>query len=140
MYANRYSDRIVIDRAYAMTSLRMFLALAISVILAPQPAWAQRVDVCALVSCSASGQRAAAFDDPVPARPAAQASTLPRRPAQEETPRDPWARRFQRRETEDEDVCLLNVGIGGQLASKGTLASHVLGRTQTWRAAARNGR
>ena len=140
MYANRYSDRIVIDRAYAMTSLRIFLPLAISVMLAPQPARAQRVDVCALVSCSASGQRAAAFADPVQARPAAQAPATSRRPAREETPRDPWARRFQGRETEDEDVCLLNVGIGGQLARNGTLASHVLGRTQTWRAADQDGR
>jgi hypothetical protein len=138
-YASGYSDRIVIDRAYAMTSLRIFLPLAIAVMLAPLSARAQRADVCALVSCSASGQRAAAFDDPVPARPAVQASATPRRPAPEEAPRDPWARRFQGRETEDEDVCLLNVGIGGQLARKGTIASHVLGRTQTWRAADRNG-
>jgi hypothetical protein len=122
-----------------MTSLHIFLALAAAMTLAALPARAQRVDVCALVSCSASGQRAAILDDPVPARPAAQASAAARRPAQEALPRDPWARRFQGRETEDEDVCLLNVGIGGQLARKGTIDSHVLGRTQTWPAPARSG-
>jgi hypothetical protein len=117
-----------------MTSLRTLLPLAAAAILAP--AWAQSVDVCALVSCSASGQRAAVLEEPVPARP----STTPRRPAQETVTRDPWARRFQGRETDDEDVCLLNFGIGGQLARKGTVDSHVLGRTQTWRTAAGNGR
>jgi len=123
-----------------MTSRRIFLPLAFAAILAPLPARAQRVDVCALVSCSASGQRAAAFDEPVPAQPAARASAQPRRPTQEATPRDPWAHRFQGRETEDDDACLLNVGIGGQLARKGTIASHVLGRTQAWRAPAPSGR
>jgi hypothetical protein len=119
-----------------MTSLRTLIPLAVAAILAPLPAWSQRVDVCALVSCSASGQRAAVIAEPVPTRP----SAVPPRPAQDPVTRDPWARRFQGRETEDEDVCLLNFGIGGQLASKGTIASHVLGRTQTWRAAAQNGR
>jgi hypothetical protein len=119
-----------------MTSLRKLLPLAVAVILVPLPAWAQRVDVCALVSCSASGQRAAVIADPAPTRP----SAVPRRPAQDAVTRDPWARRFQGRETEDEDVCLLNFGIGGQLARKGTIDSHVLGRTQTWRTAAQNGR
>jgi hypothetical protein len=119
-----------------MTSLRKLLPLAAAAILAPLPAWAQNVDVCALVSCSASGRHAAVLDEPVPARP----SAVPRRPAQEAVIRDPWARRFQGRETEDEDVCLLNVGIGGQLARKGAMASHVLGRTQTWGTAARIGR
>jgi hypothetical protein len=119
-----------------MTSLRTLLPLTVAVILAPLPARAQSVDVCALVSCSASGQRAAVIEEPVPTRP----STLPHRPAQDPVTRDPWARRFQGRETEDEDVCLLNFGIGGQLARKGTIDSHVLGRTQTWRTAARDGR
>ncbi|WP_156895681.1 hypothetical protein [Massilia putida] len=119
-----------------MTFLRTFFPLAVAAILAPLPAWAQRVDVCALVSCSASGQRAAVFADPAPARP----SAVPLRPAQDAVTRDPWARRFQGREAEDQDVCLLSLGIGGQLAGKGTLDSHVLGRTQTWRAAARTGR
>ena len=119
-----------------MTSLRTLLPLAAAAILAPLPAWAQSVDVCARVSCSASGQRAAVLEEPVPKRP----STTPRRSAQETVTRDPWARRFQGRETDDEDVCLLNFGIGGQLARKGTVDSHVLGRTQTWRTADRSGR
>ena len=119
-----------------MTSLRTLLPLAAAVLLAPLPASAQSVDVCALVSCSASGQRATVLEEPAPARPA----TIPRRPVRDPVPRDPWARRFQGRETEDDDVCLLNFGIGGQLARKGTIDSHVLGRTQTWRTADRNGR
>ena len=119
-----------------MTLLRTLLPLAAAAILAPLPAWAQSVDVCALVSCSASGQRAAVLDEPVPTRP----SATPRRPARDPVTRDPWARRFQGRETADDDVCLLNFGIGGQLARKGTIDSHVLGRTQTWRPADRNGR
>ena len=126
--ASRYSD--------AMTALRTLHPLATAVILAPLPAWAQSVDVCAVVSCSASGQRAAVLDEPAPTRP----SAIPRRPTQDPVTRDPWARRFQGRETEEEDACLLNFGIGGQLARKGTVDSHVLGRTQTWRTAARNGR
>jgi hypothetical protein len=103
--------------------------------LAPLPARAQRVDVCALVACSASGQRAAIIAEPAPARPRPAATAD--RPAQEHEPatRDPWARRFQGRETEDDDVCLLNFGIGGQLARKGSVDSHVLGRTQAWRPA-----
>jgi hypothetical protein len=121
-----------------MTSLRILLPLAAAMTFAPLPAWAQRAGVCALVACSASGQRAAILDEPVAARPAAPASAPPRRSAQEAAPRDPWARRFQGRETEDDDVCLLNFGIGGQLARKGTIDSHVLGRTQTWRAPARD--
>ena len=122
-----------------MTSdwIRTFFPLAAAALLAPLPASAQRVDVCALVSCSASGQRAAVLDEPAQTRPAAPTPTVTRRPTQDATTRDPWARRFQGRENEDEDVCLLNVGIGGQLARKGSLDSHVLGRTQTWRAPAR---
>lgn len=125
-----------------MTSdwIRRFFALAAVALLAPLPASAQRVDVCALVSCSASGQRAAVLDEPATPRPAAPAAAVARRPAQDDTPRDPWARRFQGRENEDEDVCLLNFGIGGQLARKGTIDSHVLGRSQVWRAPARDGR
>jgi hypothetical protein len=128
--ARRYIGRIVIDRTHAMTVLRTFFPLAIAMLLAPPPAAAQRVDVCALVSCSASGQRATVLDDPAPAR----------REEPEAATRDPWARRFQGRESEDDDVCLLNFGIGGQLARKGELTSHALGRTQTWRAAAQDGR
>jgi hypothetical protein len=116
--------------------IRNLFPLAAAALLAPLPAAAQRVDVCALVACSASGQRAAVLAEG--ARPAARTTdTAPRRPAQNETPRDPWARRFQGRENEDDDVCLLNFGIGGQLARKGTVDSHVLGRTQAWRAPAR---
>jgi hypothetical protein len=102
--------------------------------LAPLPARAQRVDVCALVSCSASGQRAAVIAEPV-AQPRPRPATTSDRPAQEPATRDPWARRFQGRETEDDDVCLLNVGIGGQLASKGSVDAHALGRRQVWRPA-----
>ena len=122
-----------------MTSdwIRKLFPLAVATLLAPLPASAQRVDVCALVSCSASGQRAAVFDEPAQTRPAVPTATVTRRPTQDETPRDPWARRYQGRENEDEDVCLLNVGIGGQLARKGSIDSHVLGRTQIWRAPAR---
>ena len=118
-----------------MTSdwIRKLFPLAVATLLAPLPASAQRVDVCALVSCSASGQRAAVLDEPVPTRP----SATPRRPARDPVTRDPWARRFQGRETADDDVCLLNFGIGGQLARKGSIDSHVLGRTQAWRAPAR---
>lgn len=117
--------------------IRTFFPLAAAALLAPLPASAQRVDVCALVSCSASGQRAAVLDEPAPTPHAARATTATRRPAQDETSRDPWARRYQGRENEDEDVCLLNVGIGGQLARKGSIDSHVLGRTQAWRVPAR---
>ncbi|MCS0632807.1 hypothetical protein NX786_26085 [Telluria mixta] len=122
-----------------MTSglIRKLLPLAAAALLVPLPAFAQGVNVCALVSCSASGQRAAVLDEPVPTPPAARPSIVARRPAQDATTRDPWARRFQGRENEDEDVCLLNVGIGGQLARKGSIDSHVLGRTQAWRAPAR---
>jgi hypothetical protein len=120
--------------------IRKLVPLAAAALLAPLPAAAQRVDVCALVSCSASGQRAAVFDEPVHTRPAGRTpAAAARRPAQEDTTRDPWARRFQGRENEDEDVCLLNFGIGGQLARKGSIDSHVLGRTQVWRAPARDG-
>jgi hypothetical protein len=101
--------------------------------LAPLPARAQRVDVCALVACSASGQRAAVIAEPV-AQPRPRPAAPSDRPAQEQA-RDPWARRFQGRETEDDDVCLLNVGIDGQLARKGNINSHVLGRKQAWRPA-----
>jgi hypothetical protein len=115
--------------------IRKIFSLAAVALLVPLSASAQRVDVCALVSCSASGQRAAVFDEP--ARPAARTTTAARRPVQDETTRDPWARRYQGRENEDEDVCLLNFGIGGQLARKGSIDSHVLGRTQALRAPAR---
>lgn len=101
--------------------------------LAPLPARAQRVDVCALVSCSASGQRAVLIAEPAPARP--RPAAPPAQPVQADTTRDPWARRFQGREAEDDDVCLLNVGIGGQLGRKGSVDSHVLGRRQVWRPA-----
>jgi len=120
--------------------IRKLVTLAAAALLAPLPASAQRMDVCALVSCSASGQRAAVIDAPAPTRPAARTATVARRPAQDETTRDPWARRFQGREYDDEDVCLLNFGIGGQLARKGSIDSHVLGRTQAWRAPAGDGR
>jgi len=128
-----------------MTSdlIRKCVPLA-AALLAPLSASAQHVDVCTLVSCSASGQHAAVLDEPPSTRPstrpAARTPTVTRRPAQDETTRDPWARRFQGRENEDEDVCLLNFGIGGQLARKGSIDSHVLGRTQEWRAPARDGR
>ena len=119
-----------------MTShwIRSVLPWIAAASLAPLPARAQRVDVCALVACSASGQRAAVIAEPVQARPR-PSITPPDRPAQEPATRDPWARRFQGRETEDDDVCLLNVGIGGQLAGKGAVDSHVLGRKQVWRPA-----
>lgn len=120
-------------------------AAFLAALLAPLPvrAQAQRVDVCALVACSASGQRAAVLTEPARARTGAQgaptrpASATTDRPAPTAAPRDPWARRFQGRETEDEDTCLLNFGLDGQLARKGTLDTHVLGRTQAWRAPAR---
>ena len=117
--------------------IRKLFSLAAVALLVPLCASAQRADVCALVSCSASGQRAAVLDEPAQARPAARTPTATRRPAQDETTRDPWARRFQGRENEDEDVCLLNFGVGGQLARKGSIDSHVLGRTQAWRVPAR---
>ena len=122
-----------------MTSglIRKLLPLTAAALFVPLPALAQGVDVCALVSCSASGQRAAVLDEPAQPRPAARTATATRRPAQDEPARDPWARRYQGRENDDEDVCLLNFGIGGQLARKGSIDSHVLGRTQTWRAPAR---
>lgn len=139
MCATRYSGRIVIDKVQTMTSglIRKLLPLAGAALLVPLPAFAQGADVCALVSCSATGQRAAVLDEPAQSRPAARTTAVARRPAQDATTRDPWARRFQGRENEDEDVCLLNFGIGGQLARKGSIDSHVLGRTQTWRAPAR---
>lgn len=118
-------------------SIRKLLPLAAAAFFIPLTAWAQGVNVCALVSCSASGQRAAVLDEPAPTKPAARTTVAARRPTPDETPRDPWARRFQGRENEDEDVCLLNVGIGGQLARKGSIDSHVLGRTHIWRAPAR---
>jgi hypothetical protein len=120
--------------------IRKLLPLAVAALLVPLSAFAQGVNVCALVSCSASGQRAAVLDEPAQPRPAARTTTVARRPAQEESTRDPWARRFQGRDNEDEDVCLLNFGIGGQLARKGSIDSHVLGRTQAWRAPAGDGR
>ena len=125
-----------------MTSglIRKLLPLATAALLVPLPAFAQGVNVCSLVSCSASGQHAAMLDEPAQPRPAARTTAVARRPTQEDTTRDPWARRFQGRENEDEDVCLLNFGIGGQLAGKGSIDSHVLGRTQEWRAPARDGR
>lgn len=117
--------------------IRKLLPLAAAALLMPLPAFAQGVNVCSLVSCSASGRHATVLDEPAqPGRPA-QATAVARRPAQEDTTRDPWARRFQGRENEDEDVCLLNFGIGGQLARNGSIDSHVLGRTQAWRAPAR---
>ena len=120
--------------------IRKLLTLAAAALLAPLPASAQRVDVCALVSCSAGGQRPAVLDEPAQPQPGARTTTATRRPTQDAPPRDPWARRYQGRENEDEDVCLLNFGIGGQLARKGSIDSHVLGRTQAWRAPARDGR
>jgi hypothetical protein len=126
-----------------MTSdpIKQRLPLAVAAILVAVPAWAQRVDVCALVSCSASGQRTAVFGEPVQLRPAAPApAAAPRPSAQEEMARDPWVRRFQGRETEDEDACLLNVGIKGLLAGKGAIDSHVLGQTHAWRTPGQGGR
>ncbi len=122
-----------------MTSglIRKLLPLAAAALLVPLPAFAQGVNVCSLVSCSASGRHAAVLDEPAQPRRAARTAAAARRPAQEDTTRDPWARRFQGRENEDEDVCLLNFGIGGQLARKGSIDSHVLGRTQAWRVPAR---
>jgi hypothetical protein len=141
-YATRYSGRIVIDKVQTMTSawIRKCFPLAAIALLAPLSASAQRVDVCALVSCSASGQRAVVLDEPAQTRPAAPTAPVARQPTHDDTTRDPWARRYQGRENEDEDVCLLNFGIGGQLARKGSIDSHVLGRTQEWRAPARDGR
>ena len=106
--------------------------------LAPLPARAQRVDVCALVACSASGQRAAVIAEPVArprSRPATTSDRSPQQETQQQPTRDPWARRFQGRETDDDDVCLLNFGIGGQLARKGGIDAHALGRKQVWRPA-----
>lgn len=140
------------------------LAVALSaVLLAPLPVQAQTqaqyVDVCALVACSASGVRSAALTEPAPTRPATRPSATPlspvpasrapdratlAAPAAPITPgaspapvRDPWARRVQGRDTEDADACLLNFGLGAQLARKGSLETHVLGRTQAWRGPAR---
>jgi hypothetical protein len=120
--------------------IRKLLPLAVAALLVPLSAFAQGVNVCALVSCSASGQRAAVLDAPALTRPTVRTTTVTRRPAQDDTTRDPWARRFQGRDNDDEDVCLLNFGIGGQLARKGSIDSHVLGRTQAWRAPAGDGR
>ena len=122
-----------------MTSglIRKLLPLAAAALLIPLPAFAQDVNVCSLVSCSASGKHAAVLDEPAQPRRAARTAAAARRPAQDDTTRDPWARRFQGRENEDDDVCLLNFGIGGQLARKGSIDSHLLGRTQAWRAPAR---
>ena len=119
--------------------------------LAPRPAQAQagtqRVNVCAQVACSASGLHATAFAEPARARARARPATLPSavlpfavppsaaadRSAPAVATRDPWARRFQGRATDDDDACLLNIGLNGELARGGTLATHVLGRTQAWR-------
>ncbi|MFS2022379.1 hypothetical protein [Massilia sp. CT11-137] len=122
-----------------MTSglIRKLLPLAAAALLIPLPAFAQGVNVCSLVSCGASGQHAAVLDDPAQPRRAARTAAVAGRPARDDTTRDPWARRFQGRENEDDDVCLLNFGIGGQLARKGSIDSHVLGRTRAWRAPAR---
>jgi hypothetical protein len=119
-----------------MTSrwIQRLLPWIAAAILAPLPARAQRVDVCALVSCSASGQRATVIAEPV-AQPRPRPPATSDQPVQAEPTRDPWARRFQGRETEDDDVCLLNFGIDGQLARKGSVDSHVLGRKQAWRPA-----
>ena len=118
--------------------MRYLLPWIAAASLAPLPARAQRVDVCALVSCSASGKHAAVIAEPV-AQPRPRPPAIPDRPMQQETQqqptRDPWARRFQGRETEDDDVCLLNVGIGAQLARKGSVDSHMLGRRQVWQPA-----
>lgn len=137
--------------ALPMRLAAAFLAACSAAVLAPLPAQAQaqRVDVCALVACSASGQRAAAFAEPARTRPVLPPSVLPSSALppsgapDQSTPvvaaapvRDPWARHFQGREADD-DVCLLNFGLNGQLARKGTLDTHVLGRTQAWRGTAR---
>lgn len=122
---------------------RRLAAALLAAALAPLPALAQaqRVDVCALVACSASGQRAATFAEPARVRPAAPQvvsrsavppSAAPDHSAPAAPARDPWARRFLGREADD-NVCLLNFGLDGQLARKGTLDTHVLGRTQAWR-------
>jgi hypothetical protein len=138
--ARRYSGRIVVYRIPIMTShwIRHVLPWIAAASLAPLPARAQRVDVCALVACSASGQRAAVIAEPV-AQPRPRPATTSDRPTQQETQqqrtRDPWARRFQGRETDDDDVCLLNFGIDGQLARKGSVDAHALGRKQVWRPA-----
>jgi hypothetical protein len=139
--ARRYSGRIVVYRIPIMTSywIRQVLPWIAAASLAPLPARAQRVDVCALVSCSASGQRAAVIAEPV-AQPRPRPATTSDRPPQAEPARDPWARRFQGRATEDDDVCLLNFGIGGQLARKGSVDSRVLGRRQVWRAPGQDAR
>ena len=124
-----------------------FIAVVSAVAPVPLPAQAQaaaqaqRVDVCALVACSASGQPAAAFAEPATARRAASPtvspvavppSIAPDRIAPAAPTRDPWAHRLQGRESDD-DACLLNFGLDGQLARKGTFDTHVLGRTQAWR-------
>jgi hypothetical protein len=108
---------------------------------------AQRVDVCALVACSASGVRSAALTEPARAGPATQPSATPSLPVPASTApdratpaapvRDPWARRVQGRDTQDADACLLNFGLDAQLARKGALETHVLGRTQACRGPAR---
>lgn len=122
-----------------MTSglIRKLLPLAAAALLIPLPAFAQGVNVCSLVSCGASGRHAAVLAEPAQPRRAARTAAVAGRPAQDDTTRDPWARRFQGRENEDDDVCLLNFGIGGQLARKGSIDSHVLGRTRAWRGPAR---
>jgi len=147
--------------ALPMRLAAAFLAACSAAVLVPLPARAQarRVDVCALVACSASGQQAAAFAEPARTRPVLPPSTLPSSvpppsvlpsstlppsgapdqsvPVVAAAPvRDPWARHFQGREADD-DVCLLNFGLNGQLARKSTLDTHVLGRTQAWRGTAR---
>ena len=120
------------------TTLPLRLAAAfLAAVFVAAPAQAQRVEVCALVACNASGQRAAAFAQPERSSSATPSSavrppTAPDRSAPAAPPRDPWARRFQGRDADD-DVCLLNVGLNGQLARKGTFDTHVLGRTQAWR-------
>jgi len=141
--------------ALPMRLAAAFLAACSAAVLVPLPAQAQRVDVCALVACSASGQRAAAFAEPARTRPVLPPSILsssvqsssvlppsalpPSGAPDQSAPvvaaapvRDPWARHFQGREADD-DVCLLNFGLNGQLARKGMLDTHVLGRTQAWR-------
>lgn len=147
--------------ALPMRLAAAFLAACSAAVLVPLPAQAQaqRVDVCALVACSASGQQAAVFAEPARTRPVLPPSTLPSSvpppsvlpsstlppsgAPDQSTPvvaaapvRDPWARHFQGREADD-DVCLLNFGLNGQLARKSTLDTHVLGRTQAWRGTAR---